>query len=116
MSSSLPRRERRCAIQHDARPYPIGMAFGKAIFAEALDLAASLFAQDVEGDDVEAALATQNDGGGDSRCWPVAGTLGLKWRASTSFLRTVMVDCAPESREVTRAVPASRPSKRLMGR
>lgn len=36
----------------------------------------SLFAQDVDGDDVEAALATQNDGGGDSWCWPVPGTLG----------------------------------------
>ncbi len=46
------------------------------LFASGRGMPASLFAQDIEGDDVEAALALQQDGGGDSRCWPVAGTLG----------------------------------------
>lgn len=37
----------------------------------------SLFGQDVAGDDVEASGLVLVDGGGDKRCWPLAGTLGL---------------------------------------
>lgn len=49
----------------------------QGLFASGRGMPASLFAQDVEGDDVADALALQSDGGGDSRCWPVAGTLGF---------------------------------------
>lgn len=45
------------------------------LFNDGRGMPASLFAQDVSGDDVAAALPV--DGGGDSRVWPVAGTLGL---------------------------------------
>ncbi|MEH6484644.1 MULTISPECIES: glutamine synthetase family protein [Pseudomonas] len=37
----------------------------------------SLFGQDVAGDDVDCSLVL-HDGGGDKRCWPVPGTLGLQ--------------------------------------
>jgi glutamine synthetase len=37
----------------------------------------SLFGQDVAGDDVDATGLILVDGGGDKRCWPLAGTLGL---------------------------------------
>lgn len=46
------------------------------LFSGGRGMPASLFAQDVAGDDVAAALETLTDSGGDSRCWPVAGTLG----------------------------------------
>ncbi|WP_228461213.1 glutamine synthetase family protein [Paracoccus liaowanqingii] len=46
------------------------------LFREGRGMPASLFAQDIEGNDVAGAIATQDDGGGDSLCWPVAGTLG----------------------------------------
>lgn len=49
----------------------------ESLYASGRGMPASLFAQDISGDDVEGALATQNDGGGDSRCWPIPGTLGL---------------------------------------
>lgn len=49
----------------------------ESLYTSGRGMPASLFAQDVSGDDVDGALATQNDGGGDSRCWPVPGTLGL---------------------------------------
>ncbi|WP_340118286.1 glutamine synthetase family protein [Pelagibius sp. 7325] len=39
---------------------------------------ASLFGQDVAGDDVEASGLVLNDGGSDKRCWPVAGSLGFQ--------------------------------------
>ncbi|MCT9827731.1 glutamine synthetase family protein [Pseudomonas veronii] len=38
---------------------------------------ASLFGQDVAGDDVDGTDLVLHDGGGDKRCWPVAGTLGF---------------------------------------
>lgn len=47
-----------------------------SLFRAGRGMPASLFAQDVEGNDVPAALDTQSDGGGDSLCWPVPGTLG----------------------------------------
>ena len=49
----------------------------ESLYTQGRGMPASLFAQDISGDDVEGALATQNDGGGDSRCWPIPGTLGL---------------------------------------
>ncbi|MFN6976585.1 MAG: glutamine synthetase family protein [Gemmobacter sp.] len=48
------------------------------LFARGRGMPASLFAQDVSGDDVSAAIATMDDGGGDSHCWPVPQTLGLQ--------------------------------------
>lgn len=49
----------------------------ESLYTQGRGMPASLFAQDITGDDVDGALATQNDGGGDSRCWPIPGTLGL---------------------------------------
>lgn len=49
-----------------------------SLFRGGRGMPASLFAQDVEGNDVADAIATQNDGGGDSLCWPVPGTLGCQ--------------------------------------
>jgi len=66
----------------------------EGLFTAGRGMPASLFAQDVEGDDVEAALATQNDGGGDSRCWPVAGTLGLLPATGRGVVLVSMYDAA----------------------
>ena len=65
-----------------------------AVFTAGRGMPASLFAQDVAGDDVGAALATQNDGGGDSRCWPVAGTLGLLPATGRGVVLVTMYDAA----------------------
>ncbi len=48
-----------------------------SLFRSGRGMPASLFAQDVSGHDVDAALSTIDDDGGDSKCWPVAGSLGL---------------------------------------
>lgn len=63
-----------------------GVGRGKTIRRHELDglftngrgMPASLFAQDVSGDDIPAAIALMEDGGGDSRCWPVPQTLGFQ--------------------------------------
>ncbi|MCW1934874.1 glutamine synthetase family protein [Pararhodobacter zhoushanensis] len=49
----------------------------ESLFTAGRGMPASLFAQDVSGDDIEAAIALIQDGGGDSRCWPVPQTLGF---------------------------------------
>lgn len=62
-----------------------GIARGKSIrrheleslFATGRGIPASMFAQDVAGDDVEGTGLVLHDGGGDHRCWPIGGTLGL---------------------------------------
>ncbi len=61
-----------------------------ALFTEGRGMPASLFAQDVSGDDVAAALAP--DGGGDSRVWPVAGTLGLNPATGRGVVLVTMFD------------------------
>lgn len=66
----------------------------ESLFANGRGMPASLFAQDVEGDDVEGALATQNDKGGDSRCWPVSGTLGLLPATGRGVVLVTMFDAA----------------------
>lgn len=66
----------------------------EGLFSVGRGMPASLFAQDVEGDDVEGALATQNDGGGDSRCWPVPGTLGLLPATGRGVVLVTMYDAA----------------------
>ncbi|MDO1584856.1 glutamine synthetase family protein [Rhizobium oryzicola] len=38
---------------------------------------ASLFGQDVAGDDVDSSGVVLTDGGGDKRCWPIPSTLGM---------------------------------------
>lgn len=61
-----------------------GIGRGKSIRRHELDslfttgrgIPASMFAQDVAGDDVDGTGLVLNDGGGDYRCWPIAGTLG----------------------------------------
>ncbi|MEL6520296.1 MAG: glutamine synthetase family protein [Pseudomonadota bacterium] len=63
-----------------------GMARGKmirrhelaALYQTGRPMPSTLFAQDVEGDDIDAALATMPDGGGDHRCWPLPRTLGAQ--------------------------------------
>lgn len=61
-----------------------------ALFTDGRGMPASLFAQDVSGDDVAAALAP--DGGGDSRVWPVAGTLGLNPATGRGVVLVTMFD------------------------
>ncbi|WP_417268484.1 glutamine synthetase family protein [Celeribacter baekdonensis] len=50
----------------------------ESLFTSGRGMPASLFAQNVSGHDVEDAIACMNDGGGDSRCWPVPHTLGFQ--------------------------------------
>jgi len=50
----------------------------ESLFTKGRGMPASLFAQDVSGHDVDAAIAVMQDGGGDSRCWPVPHTLGYQ--------------------------------------
>ncbi len=52
----------------------------------------SIFVQDVSGDDVPDALATQSDGGGDSRVWPIAGTLALNPATGRGVVLVSMFD------------------------
>lgn len=49
----------------------------ESLFTQGRGIPASMFAQDVAGDDVEGTGLVLNDGGGDHRCWPLAGTLGF---------------------------------------
>lgn len=48
----------------------------ESLFNSGRGIPASMFAQDVAGDDVEGTGLVLNDGGGDHRCWPIGGTLG----------------------------------------
>ena len=66
----------------------------EALFAEGRGMPASLFAQDIHGDDVEGALATFSDKGGDSRCWPVPGTLGLQPLSGRGLVLLQLFDSA----------------------
>lgn len=50
----------------------------ESLFTGGRGIPASLFAQDVSGHDVAGAIETMEDGGGDSRCWPIAHTLGYQ--------------------------------------
>ena len=62
-----------------------GIGRGKSIRRHELEglytagrgIPASMFAQDVAGDDVAGTGLVLTDGGGDLRCWPIAGTLGF---------------------------------------
>lgn len=49
----------------------------ESLFATGRGMPASLFAQDVAGDDVAGTGLVLQDGGGDLRCWPISGTLGF---------------------------------------
>jgi glutamine synthetase len=49
----------------------------EALYLSGRAMPSSLFGQDVAGDDVEGTGLVLTDGGGDKRCWPVPGTLGL---------------------------------------
>ncbi|PJF09623.1 glutamine synthetase family protein [Pseudorhodobacter sp. MZDSW-24AT] len=49
----------------------------ESLFTAGRGLPASMFAQDVAGDDVAGTGLVLEDGGGDLRCWPIAGTLGF---------------------------------------
>ena len=48
----------------------------ESLFTAGRGMPASMFAQDVAGDDVEG-TGLLSDGGGDHRCWPVPGSLGF---------------------------------------
>ena len=64
----------------------------EALFTSGRGLPGSLFAQDISGDDVEAALGPLYDGGGDSRVWPVAGTLGYNPTTGRGIVLITMYD------------------------
>ncbi|MDZ7904508.1 MAG: glutamine synthetase family protein [Cypionkella sp.] len=49
----------------------------ESLFSQGRGIPASMFAQDVAGDDVDGTGLVVTDGGGDLRCWPIAGTLGF---------------------------------------
>ncbi|MEO8241387.1 MAG: glutamine synthetase family protein [bacterium] len=49
----------------------------ESLFSAGRGIPASMFAQDVAGDDVAGTGLVLDDGGGDHRCWPIAGTLGF---------------------------------------
>jgi glutamine synthetase len=49
----------------------------ESLFRDGRGLPQSIFAQDIVGNDCEAAMALHREGGGDGRCWPVPGTLGM---------------------------------------
>jgi len=48
----------------------------ESLYASGRGMPSSLFGQDVAGDDVDGTGVVLVDGGGDKRCWPLAGTLG----------------------------------------
>jgi glutamine synthetase len=48
-----------------------------SLFSAGRGIPASMFAQDVAGDDVAGTGLVLTDGGGDLRCWPISGTLGF---------------------------------------
>lgn len=66
----------------------------EALFTDGRGMPASLFAQDIQGNDVDAALATFSDKGGDSRCWPVPGTLGLQPLSGRGLVLLELFDAA----------------------
>ncbi len=49
----------------------------ESLFTSGRGIPASMFAQDVAGDDVAGTGLVVTDGGGDLRCWPIAGTMGF---------------------------------------
>ncbi|MFO1070033.1 MAG: glutamine synthetase family protein [Geminicoccaceae bacterium] len=49
----------------------------ESLYRSGRGMPASIFAQDVAGEDVEGTGLVLTDGGGDFRCWPLPGTLGL---------------------------------------
>lgn len=64
----------------------------EALYTSGRGMPASLFAQDVAGDDVPGALAMQDDGGGDSRVWPVAGSIGFVPATGRGVVLVTMFD------------------------
>ena len=88
----------------------------EALFASGRGMPASLFAQDIEGDDVSAALALQNDGGGDSRCWPVAGTLGYLPATGRGIVLVTMTDAAGAAHMLDPRAVLMRQIERARGR
>nr|WP_288454918.1 glutamine synthetase family protein [uncultured Pseudomonas sp.] len=48
-----------------------------ALYTTGRPIPASMFGQDVAGDDVDGSGVVLYDGGGDKRCWPIPGTLGF---------------------------------------
>lgn len=63
-----------------------------SLYKSGRGMPASIFAQDVSGDDVASALAIQTDGGGDSRVWPVAGTLAMNPATGRGVVLVSMFD------------------------
>jgi len=49
----------------------------EAIYVSGRGMPSSLFGQDIAGDDVDETGLILTDGGGDKRCWPLPGTLGM---------------------------------------
>lgn len=64
----------------------------EGLFRDGRGLPQSIFAQDIIGNDVEAAMALHREGGGDGRCWPVPGTLGLVPETGRGILLATLFD------------------------
>lgn len=89
----------------------------ESLFASGRGMPASLFAQDVAGDDVAGAIAVMQDGGGDSRCWPVPQTLGYQTATGRGLVLLQMdsADTAPHPLDPRHALLAQIDRAQAMG-
>ncbi|MGR3586892.1 MAG: glutamine synthetase family protein [Paracoccaceae bacterium] len=89
----------------------------ESLFTAGRGMPASLFAQDVAGDDVAGAIAVMQDGGGDSRCWPVPQTLGYQTATGRGLVLLQMesADGAPHPLDPRHALLAQIDRAQAMG-
>jgi glutamine synthetase len=89
----------------------------ESLFTSGRGMPASLFAQDVSGDDVAGAIAVMQDGGGDSRCWPVPQTLGYQTATGRGLVLLQMEDAtgAPHPLDPRHALLAQIARAQAMG-
>jgi glutamine synthetase len=99
-----------------------GIGRGKTIRRHELDalylsgrpIPASMFGQDVAGDDVDGTGLVLHDGGGDKRCWPIPGTLGVLPHAKRGQVLVSMFEadgspfCADPRQALVRQVEAAK--------
>ena len=92
----------------------------EALFASGRPMPASLFGQDVAGDDVDGTGLVLHDGGGDKRCWPVPGTLGLQPHLNRGQVLVSMYEpdgqpfCADPRPVLERQIAAARALDRVL--
>lgn len=89
----------------------------ESLFTSGRGMPASLFAQDVSGDDVAGAITVMQDGGGDSRCWPVPQTLGYQTATGRGLVLLQMEDAtgAPHPLDPRHALLAQIARAQAMG-